>query len=143
MEAGGETMTTESLVLKEPVFVGEQGNPVAVLVPIDLYRSWQHQLKIGTDPSGSAEREGSPGGFKREKAAFERMKPDLMEKYPGKCVALVRGEVVEVGDDKIEVIERVRERFGNVSMYVQWVTDRPRVYHLPLLHRSEWPRLDV
>ena len=54
-----------------------------------------------------------------------------MKQYLGKCVAVVGGQVVKVGEDKIKVIEKVRERFGHVSMYVQWVVAQSRIYHFP------------
>ncbi len=124
------------MVVKEPVFIGEQENPVAVLIPIDLYRSWQHQLETDDESLAQASslkpaKQEKSSGFEREKAAFEKMKPNLLAKYHGKCVAVVGGKVVEVGNDKIKIIDRVRERFGQVSMYVQWVTDKPRVYRFP------------
>lgn len=119
----------DKLVIKEPVLIEDEGRPVAVLLPIDLYRLWQQQVqKQAAPPLGPTE---TRNNFQREKKAFEQMKPELMERYRGMCVAVVGGEVVEVGEDKIEVIERVRERFGRVSMYVQWVTDQPHLYHFP------------
>jgi PHD/YefM family antitoxin component YafN of YafNO toxin-antitoxin module len=118
---------TENLVIKSPVFIEDEGHPVAVIVPIELFRTWQRQLS-------SPQPAESHSGFEREKAAFEQLKPELLKKYPNKCVAIVDGQVVEVGEDKLQVIERVRERFGRVSMYVQWVTARQRVYHFP--HRQ-------
>jgi antitoxin (DNA-binding transcriptional repressor) of toxin-antitoxin stability system len=121
---------TKNLVLKEPVFIEDEGQPVAVLVPIEQFRAWQEQLQ---EEAFIAETQSvaRPSGFQGEKAAFERMRPELMNQYPGKCVAVVGGKVVEVGEEKIEVIEKVRERFGRVPMYVQWLTDKPRVYHVP------------
>jgi hypothetical protein len=113
---------TENLVIKSPVFIEDEGHPVAVIVPIELFRAWQQQLS-------SSQPTESHSGFERERAAFERLKPELLKQHPGKCVAVVGGQVVEVGEDKLQVIERVRERFGRVSMYVQWVTAQHRVYH--------------
>lgn len=118
---------TENLVVKNPVFIEDKGHPVAVIVPIELFRTWQQQLS-------SSQPVKSYSGFEREKAAFERLKPELLKQHLGKCVAVVGGQVVEVGEDKLQVIERVRERFGHVSMYVQWVTAQHRVYHFP--HRQ-------
>jgi hypothetical protein len=100
---------TENLVIKSPVFIEDEGHPVAVIVPIELFRAWQQQLS-------SSQPTESHSGFERERAAFERLKPELLKQHPGKCVAVVGGQVVEVGEDKLQVIERVRERFGRVSM---------------------------
>jgi hypothetical protein len=57
-------------------------------------------------------------------AAFERIKPELLKKYKGRCVAIAKGKVVEVGDEKMKVLEQVRKRLGSVPVYVQWVGDR-------------------
>jgi len=122
---------TEKLVINAPVFVEDEGRPVAVLLPIELFRTWQQQLQIQDLPVLAPRPAESPSGFEREKAAFEQMKPELIKQYPGKCVAVVGGQVVEVGEDKIKVIEKVRERFGRVSMYVQWIVAQPRIYHFP------------
>jgi PHD/YefM family antitoxin component YafN of YafNO toxin-antitoxin module len=121
---------TKNLVVKEPVFIEEEGQPVAVILPIELYRTWQKELQaaglaVGSGPTRPL------SDFERQKAAFERLKPALMKQYPGQCVAIVGGEVVEVGDDKVEIVQKVRERFGGVPMYVQWVTEHPPVYHVP------------
>jgi len=35
----------EKLVIKGPVFIEDEGRPVAVLVPIELFRAWQQQLQ--------------------------------------------------------------------------------------------------
>ena len=124
----------EKLVIKAPVFVEDEGRPVAVLLPIELFRAWQQQLQTQAPPSPVPQSAQSISGFEREKAAFERMRPELMKRYSGKCVAVVGDQVIEVGDDKIEVIKKVRARFGRVPMYVQWLTAQPRVYHFP--HRQ-------
>ena len=120
----------EKLVVKEPIFIEEEGRPVAVLLPIEQFRAWQGRLQADV-PFPEIESVKPLRGFEREKAAFERMKPDLMKQVPGKCVAVVGEQVVEIGEDKIEVIEKVHKRFGHVPMYVQWVTEQPRVYHFP------------
>lgn len=50
--------------------------------------------------------------FEREVAAFERMKEELLARYKGRWVAIAGGQVAEVGDDKLEVLEKVRQRLG-------------------------------
>jgi antitoxin (DNA-binding transcriptional repressor) of toxin-antitoxin stability system len=115
----------ENLIIREPVFIEDNGQPVAVILPIEDYaafRKWK-------DSTASASNQDA--AFECEKAAFERLKPRLLQQYHGKCVAIVNEEVVEVGDDKLAVLDRVHQRFGRVPVYVQWVTDQPRVYHLP------------
>jgi hypothetical protein len=72
--------------------------------------------------------------FEREREAFERLKPELLRTHRGQCVAILNGQVVESGGDKIEVLDRVYERFGYGPVYVQWVEEQPRIYKIP--HRK-------
>jgi hypothetical protein len=46
-------------------------------------------------------------------------------------VAIHDGRVVEVGDSKADVSERVHQRLGDVTVYVQWVLEQPKVYKFP------------
>jgi len=72
--------------------------------------------------------------FEREQQAFERLKPDLGRTHQGQWVAIYQGEVVEAGQDRSQVLDRVYDSFGYVPVYVQQVEEQPRVYKLP--HRK-------
>jgi len=55
-----------------------------------------------------------------------------LEHYQGQVVAIYQGQVVEIGDDKMEVLGRVMEKFGNVPCYIEWVEPNvPRRVRLP------------
>jgi hypothetical protein len=72
------------------------------------------------------------GDFAREKAAFERFKPALKQRYPKRWVALVGDEIVAVGDDEFELAELVNERYGRDVAYMRQVNDAPDsppIYH--------------
>ena len=69
--------------------------------------------------------------FRREVTAYERLLPELLETHRGKVVAIHDGQVIEVGDSKRAVVERVHERLGEVSLYMQRVTHQPRVHKFP------------
>lgn len=70
--------------------------------------------------------------FQREVAAFERMRPALLEKYAGRYVAIYHGEVIASGDDKLALLDQVREQFGHVVCYIEKVTpDAPRTVRMP------------
>jgi len=45
-------------------------------------------------------------------AAFERLLPELLQKHCDRVAAIHDGQVVEVGDSKAEVSERVHQRLG-------------------------------
>ncbi|HRQ36728.1 MAG TPA: DUF5678 domain-containing protein [Chloroflexota bacterium] len=72
--------------------------------------------------------------FEREITAFEQLKPGLLEQYAGKYVAIYQGKVVAVGDDKLTLLDEVRERFGHVVCYIEKVAiDSPRTARIPSL----------
>ena len=50
---------------------------------------------------------------------------DLLKTHRGQHAAIYGREFVDIGPDRMEVIRRVRERFGNVPIYVGHVSDEP------------------
>ena len=123
------TLTLDEVTLTEgPVRVLRGNQTVGVLVLPDeyeLFRAWrethQHRAKV----------QRKHEQFEREVATFERILPDLLQKYRGRVVAIHDGHVVEVGDSKAEVSERVHQRLGDVTVYVQRVSEHPRIFKFP------------
>ena len=123
------TLTLDEATLAEgPVRVLRGEQTIGVLVPPDEYetfRAWQETQKRQERTQQAHE------AFEREVAAFERMLPELLQEYRDRVVAIHNGQVVEVGDSKAEVSERVHQRLGEVIVYVQLVSEHPRVYKFP------------
>lgn len=70
--------------------------------------------------------------FETELAHFERLKPQLLQQYPGRYVAIYQGAVVAVGDDKMAVWAIAEAALGNVPFCVSQVTaDGPRRVRIP------------
>jgi hypothetical protein len=70
--------------------------------------------------------------FEQEVAAFEQLKVTLLQQYAGKFVAIYQGKVVASGNEKLTLLDRVREEFGNVVCYIEQVTpDAPRTVRIP------------
>jgi len=70
--------------------------------------------------------------FETEMAHFERLKPQLLQQHRGRFVAIYQGEVVAVGDHKMDVLATAEEALGNVSFYVGQVTENgPRRVRMP------------
>jgi hypothetical protein len=69
------------------------------------------------------EQPAAPPEFLREIAAFERLKPELLKQYKGRVVAIHNGEVVAVGDDRMDVLGIVLEKLGPVPCYIEWVEE--------------------
>ena len=118
----------EATLAKGPVRVLRGEQTIGVLVPPDEYeafRAWretqQHQAQV----------QQVHEAFEREVAAFEHMLPRLLQEYRGRVVAIHNSQVVEVGDSKVEVSERVHQRLGDVTVYIQRVSEQPRVYKFP------------
>ena len=43
---------------------------------------------------------------------------ELVDKYPGKAVAVVNGEIIEIGDNERELDRRARERYPAETPFV-------------------------
>lgn len=116
----------EEALSREPFILERDGEPVAAVIPIteyQAYRAWREEKQ--QEPLEA---------FERERQAFESLKPELLHTHRGQWVAIYRGEVVEAGQDRSQVLDSVYDRFGYVPVYVQQVEERPRVYRLP--HRK-------
>lgn len=121
----------EEALSQEPLILERDGEPVAAVIPIaeyEAFRAWRESR------DWEEKRRKDLEAFERERRAFERLKPELLRTHRGQCVAILNGQVVESGSDKIEVLDRVYERFGYRPVYVQWVEEQPRIYKVP--HRK-------
>lgn len=101
------------------------GRPLAVLLPIgecEAFRAWQQRQHAHSPPPTA--------GIAQERAAFERLLPQLIQTHPDRVVAIYGGQVVEVGDDVGEVLQRVHARYGYVACYVGRAQLPGRVYKM-------------
>lgn len=57
--------------------------------------------------------------------AFEKMYPDLKQKYYGHFIAISAGQVVDMGEDFESLFLRVQARFGNLLVLIRQVGDTP------------------
>jgi PHD/YefM family antitoxin component YafN of YafNO toxin-antitoxin module len=115
----------EETLAHEPVILQKNGQAVAVIIPFADYkafRSWQDD-KEGNGQSSSP-------SFEQDRAVFERMKPELLQKYSGRVVAIYQGQLVAVGDDIGKTAMTVYEKFGYVPCFVQRVEETPHVYKM-------------
>ncbi len=110
-----------------PTVLERAGEPLAILLPMSDYQMFVGAPQTNVPPP-------APPEFLREVEAFERLKPMLLsqEEYCGRAVAIHQGQVVAVGDDKMEVLAEAWEEFGEVPIYVEWVTpETPRRVRIP------------
>ena len=111
----------ENDLARQPIILKQDGEEIAAIIPIEKYRAFEAWEK-----QQSQSIKGHPG-FEAEKAAFERLEPDLIADYQGKYVAVRGGQVVDSDEDKMTLIARVYNRSGYGSMYVHKVGEPLRV----------------
>ena len=104
-----------------PLILEHEGEPVAAVVPIAEYREFEAWRE-----REARTRTESDETFERERAAFERLKPELLKTHRGQFVAVVNEQVVDVDTDRVKLVLRVYDRFGYRPIYVQLVEE-----HLP------------
>jgi hypothetical protein len=67
--------------------------------------------------------------WEREYRAFQRLLPELLKTHRGKYVAIHEEQVIDSGDDRLELIFRVLPKVGGVSVHVGHVAgELERVY---------------
>ena len=73
----------------------------------------------------------APTKGERERQAFLRLLPELLQTHAGQYVAIHDEQVVDSGPDDIALIRRVHARVGYVPIHVARVEGHPRVARLP------------
>jgi hypothetical protein len=63
--------------------------------------------------------------YERERRAFFRLLPELLQTHRGQYVAIHDEQVVESGPERLPLAMQVWERVGNVPIYVARVTVEP------------------
>ena len=115
----------------EVVILERNGEAVAAIVPIAEYQAFQSWRQAELRRQTQSDEEAA---IEREHAAFEKMLPELLQKYEGRVVAIYQGEVVAVGDDEAVVWKQTRQRLGPLPIYVQTVEALPRIVNMPYRH---------
>jgi len=111
---------------RETIIIWRNGEPVAAVVPYAEYQQW-----LASRPSHPPMVSALPinPDFLKQWEAFQRLRPELLKKYPGQWVGIVNEQVVEVGPDFATVAERM-DRFGEVPMCISQVLEQPRLYRM-------------
>ena len=65
--------------------------------------------------------------LEKERAAFVRLKDQLLRTHRGKFVAILNGEVVDVDEDDRILTRRVYAEYGYVPIYIDRVVEKPPV----------------
>ncbi len=112
-------LTGETLILERA------GKPVAAVIPIDDYArfvAWREHEQA------QAWQTAQQQTMERDRAAFERLKPELLKTHLGKWVAIVDGALVDSDVDEDALVQRVYARYGYRTIFVEQVRQTPLVY---------------
>ncbi len=110
---------------RETIIVQRNGEPFVAVMPYAEYQQLMAVKTVGTSVPSS-----SDPIFERNRAAFQKLLPDLLKTYRGKWVAIVNEKVAVIGDSSALVIEEVIGKFGDVRTYMQEVLEARRVYRI-------------
>jgi hypothetical protein len=123
-----EARATYSLSLSKtdltqgPLILEHEGKPVAAIVPIAEYREFEAWRERRISPPLSPNDEWEQG-----RQAFERMRSKLLETHKDQFVAILNTQVVDADAEIGTLARRVYARFGYRPIYMQKVTEQPRI----------------
>jgi len=116
----------EAALNEGPVVLELDGRPIAALIPPDEYQAFQAWRNY------QAWNQEQLAYLQTERAAFQRLLPELLKTHPGQFVAIHDGRVVDSDADERELAGRVIAQDWE-PVYIQEVRAEPRVYEVPSL----------
>jgi PHD/YefM family antitoxin component YafN of YafNO toxin-antitoxin module len=114
----------ESVLAEGPVYLERKGRRVAVIISADefeAFRTWRE---------GRSWQQRQLAPLQAERAAFQRLLPELLKTHSGKFVAIQDGRVVDADADESALARRTLLG-ADKPAYIQEVRAEPRVYELP------------
>jgi len=115
---------------RDTIIVQEDGEPVAAVVPYQMYQHLLEQAGYKEVPR----QEGSPE-FERNRTAFYRLLPELLKEHKGEWIGIVNEQPSVFGLSSSAVLDLITEKYGRVPMYIQEIRETPRVYKVPSFKR--------
>ncbi len=112
----------------EVTFLERNGHAIAAVVSMDEFVAFQQWR---AEETNRQRRQSEAAAIEREHAAFQKMLPELLQKYPGRVVAIHQGQIIAVGDQRMDVWQEARQQVNGAPVYVQTVESSPRIYNLP------------
>jgi len=104
--------------------------PLAVMLIRQLAAA-SPSLRLPEAPTVARRPPEQLGIFEREKAAFERLKRELLKTHRGQYVVVRDEKAVLFGQDKTELAKQAYQKFGYGSIYIGLVQDKPEAVHIP------------
>ena len=131
-------------VAEGPVVIRREGKPYAVAIPLDDYRRFQKwreeaereaQIQDHDEALRQALRHAQGGPqdetWEKERAAFHRLKPQLLQTHKGLYVAIHGGQVVDADADNLALARRVMSKLKDMPFYLQLVSEETRTFEVP------------
>lgn len=107
----------------EAIIIKQNGELIGAVISAEDYRAldaWKEQSDLGQ----------LPAQFLEDRAAFQRMLPELLKTHKGKWVAVYKGQVVDSAENVGDLAVRVYARLGYQEIYMDEVLEEPRVYRI-------------
>jgi len=123
-------------VAKGPVVIRREGKPYAVAIPLDDYRRFQEwrekaEREARIQAQDEALRQAQDEAWEKERAAFHRLKPQLMQTHKGLYVAIHGGQVVDADADNLVLAQRVMSKLKDMPFYLQLISEEVRTFEVP------------
>jgi antitoxin (DNA-binding transcriptional repressor) of toxin-antitoxin stability system len=118
----------EAYLAEGPLIVERQGNPIAAIIPFieyERYRVWREKEEQAAIHQTQLQK------FEQERAAYLRLKSQLLQTHHGQFVAVHEGQVVDADQDNRALVKRIVERYGNEPVYIQRVAEELRIFEIP------------
>lgn len=123
----GQEHLTDKIISKLP----REPFPLAVMLIRQLVAS---SPSLGTGEFPTVYQKKPPRDldiFQKEKQAFERLKPKLLNTNRGQFVVIREKKAVLFGDNKTELAKQAYKQFGYGPLYIGLVEEEPEVVHIP------------
>jgi antitoxin (DNA-binding transcriptional repressor) of toxin-antitoxin stability system len=114
-----------SQLTENPIVFEREGKPVAAVVPYEQFTAWREHEQAKTWQAEQA------SILERERAVFERLKPELLKTHADKWVAILDGKFVDSDDEEDTLVKRVYSKYGYRTIFVEQVTEVPHIYDFP------------
>jgi PHD/YefM family antitoxin component YafN of YafNO toxin-antitoxin module len=123
-------------VAEGPVVIRREGKPYAVAIPLDDYRRFQKwreeaEREAQIRDHDEALRQTQGEAWEKERAAFHRLKPQLLQTHKGLYVAIHGGQVVDADADNLVLARRVISKLKDMPFYLQLVSEEARTFEVP------------
>jgi len=69
--------------------------------------------------------------IRKEQAAFDRQRAQLLRRYAGKYVAFYRGRLAGHDENVVDLAQRMFAKFGDAPFYIARVEAKPTIWELP------------